>query len=315
VRAVSNPAELSTAATSGEVRDDDAFAPKDMRLRGVRVTYFDTGEPARLDTGGPARLDVGGSRAPAVMMLHALGANRARWIPLARALAAKHRVIALDFPGFGDSEHPPTSAGDWTYERLAEVALDLVSALSLGRVALVGHSMGAGAAIVAAADRPEFVERLVLVAPPCTSSRVSIVDRVAGTPIVGRALFRRVLGRTAMHRRSVPKSDWIHASEATWAMLRRAADPATVMARMPRVRTPTLIVWGRDDRVSPCILATRVAREIGGARVEILDCGHAPEVERPDAFAAVVGAFLASMSRDADRPKPSRSPRGRLRRR
>ena len=297
---MSNPADLRSADEPERATPrDDAFAAKDMRLRGVRVTYFDVGE----------------ARAPAVVMLHALGANRARWVPLANALRARHRVIGLDFPGFGDSEHPATNAGDWTYERLAEVALDLVSALSLGRVALVGHSMGAGAAIVAAADRPEFVERLVLVAPPCAPARVSIVDRVAGTPIVGRALFRRLVGRAAMRRRSVAQTDWIHASEATWAMLRRAADPATLMARLPRVRTPTLIVWGRDDRVAPYALGARIAREIAGARVEILECGHAPEVERPEAFAAVVGAFLSAMPRDADRPKPKGSPRGRHRRR
>ena len=237
-------------------------------------------------------------------MLHALGADRRRWHGLGHALADRHRVIALDFPGFGASDRAGGRRPLPTYESLAETILDLVAALDLGRVTLIGHSMGAGAAIVVAADRPEFVERLVLIAAPLQHGAIGLVDRLAIAPVVGGAMFRHLVGRAVMRRRGVASMDWTDASDACWAMLRHSADSSVLKARLSRVRAPTLVVWGRQDRVAPCGVGTRLAREIPGARLEILDCGHAPEIERPAAFTGLIESFLASTARS----KPGRCP-------
>ena len=284
------PSRPSSPPTSSH--DVDDFTPRDLRLRGVRVTYFDLGPAA----------------APAVIMLHGLALSRMQWAPLARALAPQHRVIALDFPGFGDSEHPRSSGYSYSYEGLAETVVDLVAALDLGRVSLVGHAMGAGVAIVAAADRPEFVARLVLVAAPCYRTPRPLGQRLVEVPLLGAALFERVLGRAAVRPHVIdaqsaggPRIHHGNTTRATFAMLRRAGSPSTLEARLPRVRTPTLVVWGRDDRVSPSTHGSRLAREIQGARLEILECGHAPEAECPRQFASIVSEFLA------DEPAPTSS--------
>ena len=286
-----------SAPVRGAAEDDagddgsiDDLAPLDVRLRGVRVTYFDAGP----------------RDAPAVVMLHALGADRRRWHGLARALLDRHRVIALDFPGFGASERADHRRPPPTYESLAETVLDLVAALDLGRVTLIGHSMGAGAALVAAADRPEFVERLVLVAAPLHRGAIGLVDRLATAPVVGGAMFRHLVGGAAMRRRGVAAVDWADAADATWSMLRRSIESSVLEARLSRVRAPTLLVWGRDDRVAPSAIGARLAREIRGARLEILECGHAPEVERPAAFIALIEGFLAATVRTTPTPAPTR---------
>jgi pimeloyl-ACP methyl ester carboxylesterase len=265
-------------------RDVDELAPHDLRLRGVRVTYF----------------DVGAEGAQAVVLLHGLGLSRMQWASTVRSLAAHRRVIALDFPGFGDSEAPPASRYSYTYEGLAETVVDLVAALGLGRVSLVGHGMGAGVAIVIAADRPEFVDRLVLVAAPCYRTPRPLGQRLVEVPLLGPVLFERILGSTVVRphvidaeRAGGPRIDHGSPTSATFAMLRRTSAPATLEARLPRVRTPTLVVWGRDDRISPWTHGSRLAREINGTRLEILECGHAPEAERPRQFGALVTEFLA----------------------
>ena len=273
-------------AAAARVVEGDELATHDMLLRGVRVTYFDEGP----------------EDAPPVLLLHGLGESRRQWLSLACALLARHRVIALDFPGFGDSETP--SRARWSYESLAETALDLLAALRLGRVAIVGHSMGAGVAIVAAADRPEFVERLVLVSAPCYRAPRALAERLVTLPLVGASIFKRLLGNVALMHRSPSATP----GEAAFAMMRRDVDPSTLEARLPRVRASTLVVWGRDDRVHPSAHGLRLSRELNGARLEILECGHMPAAERSSSFNALVAEFLAEPPRPRLEPpaKPTR---------
>ncbi len=69
-------------------------------------------------------------------------------------------------------------------------------------------------------------------------------------------------------------------------------DTRPVVARIGRVRAPTLIVWGRDDKIFPVANANRLARDIAGARLEILETGHSPHEERPAEFVQKVLEFL-----------------------
>jgi pimeloyl-ACP methyl ester carboxylesterase len=260
---------------------DDVVTPFDVQLRGRRVRYIE---------GGPRD-------APAVVMLHGVGRDLGQWTPLARALARARRVVALDLPGFGVSE-PMRGATRW--EEFAETVLDLVALLDLGRVTLVGHSLGAAIAIVAAADRPEFVERLVLVAPSCYRAPRALDERLSAAPIIGPTLLRRFFG-PAVLRRHVGLD--AKATPLAWSVIDALSSPSTIEARVPRVRAPSLVIWGRDDRVSPWMHGTRLARELGSARLEILDCAHFPEEERPHIFEGLVSEFVGIRTRNAPRSR------------
>jgi len=275
--------------------ENGELVTREILLRGMRVAYFDEGD------GG----------AQTILLLHGLGRSRLQWVPLLRSLSRTQRVIALDFPGFGSSDGPSSSRYRYSFETLAETTFDLIAALGLGRVAVVGHAMGAGVALVAAADRPEFVGRLVLVTPPCFPSTRPLSERLVLMPWIGPPLFRSPLGGSTLRRHGASSSS-SSSNDATYLMLRRAADPSTLEARVTRVRCPTLVVWGRDDEVSPWTHGTRLAREIGGARLEILECGHDPVAERPAAFEALLSEFLVE---DAALPRDTRvakvtSPKG-----
>ena len=69
-------------------------------------------------------------------------------------------------------------------------------------------------------------------------------------------------------------------------------DTRTVVARLGRVRAPTLVVWGRQDAIFPVANAQRLAREIADARLEVMDTGHSPAEEKPDDFVHTVTQFL-----------------------
>lgn len=263
---------------------EEALTPYDVQLRGRRVRYVE-----------------GGARsAPAVVLLHGIGRDHAQWTPLATSLARHRRVVALDLPGFGVSD-PIRGAVRW--EELADTVLDLIACLELGRVTLIGHSMGAAISIVAAADRPEFVERLVLVAPSCYGATRSLEDRLMAAPIVGPTVFRRVVGPTVL-RRHVGYDG--RPSAQCWTMIDATAAPSTIEARVPRVRAPSLVIWGRDDHVVPWTHGTRLARELGAARLEILDCAHFPEEERPAVVDALIRDFLGLTTRGQRTPGATR---------
>ncbi|MGZ3475334.1 MAG: alpha/beta fold hydrolase, partial [Polyangiales bacterium] len=243
-----------------------------LELRGTRVRYLD-----------------GGARdAPAVLFLHGAGRDHTQWTELAHALAETRRVIVPDLPGFGASGLVDgRSLTSW--EALAEVAIDLVACLELGRVAVIGQGTGAAVALVAAADRPEFVERLVLSAPPVYRAAQPFAERLLDLPVLGPTIVRRVVGSSVLRRHVGP---FAVGSSATWALLEGARRPATIEARLPRVRAGALVLWGREDGILPWTHGTRLARELSGARLEILDCGHFPAEERPQQVESLVRAFL-----------------------
>lgn len=250
---------------------DRASAEGGTRL-GCRVRYVE---------GGPRD-------APAVVLLHGLGRDHEQWRALASALSSVRRVVALDLPGFGASE---PLRGPTTWEALAESVLDVIAGLEVGRATWIGHSIGAAAAIVAAADRPEFVERLVLVSPVCYRVPLPFDERALRTPVLGRSLGRRLLGRRVLARH-VGGETRPASLPLTFRMLEESTAPSTIEARIPRVRAPALVVWGREDEVSPWTHGTRLSRELGSARLEILDCGHFPEAERPAHLQSLVFDFL-----------------------
>ncbi len=68
-------------------------------------------------------------------------------------------------------------------------------------------------------------------------------------------------------------------------------DTRAVVARVTRIRRPTLVTWGREDRIFPAHQALRLVREVPDARLELFDAGHAPHAERPRDFALVVRQF------------------------
>jgi pimeloyl-ACP methyl ester carboxylesterase len=83
------------------------------------------------------------------------------------------------------------------------------------------------------------------------------------------------------------------AREAAYATLYGMLDTRPLTASVPRVKAPTLVAWGRASRASPVEHGRKLARELGGARFEVFDCGPSPAEEVPEAFAGAVMSFLA----------------------
>lgn len=266
---------------------------RDVRVGGVRLRVVEAGE------GAP------------VLLLHGVFHDHTVWDSVMEELSSEFRVIAPDLPGFGASEKPLAKRFSYEIDRFAESVVDLYGALDLGPTALIGHALGGAVALAIAAQRPELVSRLMLVDAQCHSGPTDWPLRVALIPVVGALLFKQLLGRTAFRafyrdrmlgpnaRVSTARIDHYFdefnvppGRDSALATLRATRDGRALVARTTRVRVPTLVAWGRHDRICPAGLGQRLAREIPQAGFELLDAGHCPHEEHPAALAATARRFL-----------------------
>jgi len=283
------------AATSG------ATEPGRLRFRsvatsGARLSLLEAG------TGQP------------VLAIHGLGGTKGSFLPTVAALAPRFRVIAVDLPGFGDSDKPIGAPYDARY--FADACIDLVDALELDRVDLIGNSLGGRIALEIGLRHPSRVGRLALLAPSLAwrRSRPWVPVLRLTRPELGLVqLAPRPVVEAIVHR-LIPSADdgWTAAGvdEFLRAYLTPAGRAAFYAAarhiyleqphgdlgfwpRLQTLQADALFVWGRRDRLVPIAFARHVADALPDARHLELDCGHVPQVERPRETHAAVAAFLA----------------------
>jgi pimeloyl-ACP methyl ester carboxylesterase len=225
--------------------------------------------------------------------------------------AAGFDVIALDLPGHGESDRPR----DYPYgiPGFSDTVVGVMDALGIERAPLVGHSMGGAVALWTAARHPERASDLVVIDSACYPVEIPLDVRVALTPYVGRYIFKGVFGKRDIRRyfknrvyrdptlATEELIDYVYermfrpgGQEAAHATLVALSNLSAVQASVRAVRTPTLVVWGEDDRVISLADGKRLVAEIPGARLEVIPaCGHAPNEERPRELIEKLTAFLA----------------------
>jgi pimeloyl-ACP methyl ester carboxylesterase len=251
---------------------------------------------------------------PPVLALHGLGGTKGSFLPTVNALSNRYRVIAFDLPGFGDSDKPIGAAYDARF--FADVCIDLLDALELDRVHLVGNSLGGRIALEVALRRPERVNRLTLLAP-------SLAWRRARQWVPLLRLTRPEFGLVQLApravvdgivRRLIPGANdgWMAAGvdEFLRAYLTSAGRAAFYAAarhiyleepdgrdgfwpRLATLQANALFIWGRRDRLVPIAFERHVAEVLPQARHLELDCGHVPQVERAAETHDAISAFLS----------------------
>ncbi|MBT9557746.1 MAG: alpha/beta fold hydrolase [Myxococcales bacterium] len=230
---------------------------------------------------------------PAVVLIHGFASALDAWDTVVPALESHHRVIRLDLKGFGWSDRPE---GDYSPDAQAQLVLGVMDQLGVSSAAVVGHSWGASVALALALRAPERVSRLALYDAWAYSEQLPTFFWWARADGFGDALFwlfyeQRTEDRMAMafHDPRFVTQELIDAVDAALerpgtlaASLAAARDQRyeEVQHRYRTIVTPTLLVWGREDLVSPLWVGERLARELPNARlVSYGDCGHFPMIE------------------------------------
>jgi len=238
-----------------------------------------------------------GSGSP-LLFLHG-GGGAGTWLPFMARLAETFDVIVPEHPGFGESETPP-----WldTVSDLANFYLDFLKQLDLDGVHLVGQSLGGWIAAELAVRNTSRLASLTLASAagihvkdiPQVDTFLSsdeqrirdlFHDQKLADAVLARALRPEVEDVALRNRMTTAKLVWQP----------RSHDPH-LQKWLHRIDVPTLLIWGEHDRLFPKDYAFAYQRLIPGSKVVIIpDCGHLPEVEKADVFAAELESFIGAM--------------------
>jgi pimeloyl-ACP methyl ester carboxylesterase len=281
------------AATSGDTR------PGRLRFESVRASV------ARVST-------MSAGRGKTVLCLPGLGGTKASFLTTVAALADSYRVVAIDLPGFGESDKPIAAPYDAPW--FARTVVSLLDALEIKRAHLVGNSMGGRVAIEAGFVEPQRVGGIVLLSPALAwlrDRRWAPVVRalrpelgllqLAPRPIV-EGVVRRLLGRADgwaaagvdefLRSYLTPRGRAAFYAAARNIYLDEPHGERGFWTRLASLSPDAMFVWGRQDTLVPVAFRRHVERTLPSARHVELDCGHVPQLECPRQTHAAIRDFL-----------------------
>lgn len=259
----------------------------------------------RVDAAGvPVEIAEAGN-GPTLLFLHG-GHPSGRLDPQARfieALAGSLRVIAPTHPGFGTTAAPPQLT---TIDDLAYLYLDLIEALNLRDVILVGASLGGWIAAEMAVKTTERLSRLILIdavgiKPGDRESR-DIADIYAVTDRQLAEIAWADPQKMVRDSKTLPEEELIVMARSREATGRYAWSPymhnPKLKTRLQRIHLPVLVLWGDSDRITTQDYGRAFAGAIPGARFATIEgAGHFPHLEQPNAVARNILDFIAETQR------------------
>lgn len=250
---------------------------------GYKIRYLEEGESDR-----------------SIVLIHGLGGSAERWLKVVPHLSKNHRVIALDMIGFGHSDKP---SEDYTMDFFAKFLSAFIDRLGLNATVLIGTSLGGQIAAHCASANPK-IERLVLVSPSgAMKSATPAIDAYMMAALYPNHLNAKEAFEMMSKSGTVDEftvSDFVKRMTMPNAKLAFISSVLGIRNSilehsLQKIKVPTLLVWGRQDKMIPIVYAEKFRAHIRNcAFLELDDCGHLPHVEMPEIFSQSVLEFLRS---------------------
>ncbi len=245
---------------------------------------------------------------PPVVLVHGFASSLETWDSVRADLGRDHRVLALDLKGFGWTDRP---AGDYSPLAQARLVFELMDQRGIERAAVVGHSWGSSVVLAMALEQPQRVEKIALYDAWVFEEQLPPMFVWARARGLGEALFGMFYRQkadekldTAYFDPSIIDQDYVEGIEAAQ---RRPGTTAAALAavrgqrfaayqeRYARIRQPSLLLWGADDRITLLEDGTRLASVLPNARLQVYPrCGHFPMREATEASTRDLREFLES---------------------
>ena len=272
--------------------------PKDatfLKVAGTRTHYIDAPPKTEEPKG-------------TVVLIHGFGASLTEWAQLIPVLNKEGwRVVALDLRGHGWSGRPNA---DYSIDAQAQLVLALLDELKIARFAVVGHSWGSAVALQIVNRAPARVTRVALYNGMFFNDQQPVVFQWARVPLVGEFIVWAFYHERADERMAFAFYDpEKHVTEdiverlseyiqrpGTLAMTLagiQAIDYEALELVYPSIQQPVLLLWGREDEVTPFAYGERLANMLPNARLKVVPrCGHLPMVEVPTVTSTALVRFL-----------------------
>jgi len=252
---------------------------KKLRHRGVEMMYTVEGE------GAP------------VVLMHGWGCTRDTVKSIADICKKTHTVYNVDFPGFGASTEPVADDAVWGVEEYTRMIERLVEAEDIENPILIGHSFGGRVAIVYASRNQ--VDKVVLVDAAGVKPRRKLkyyfkVYSFKAAKIWLKLIYGKegAAKRIEKLRSKRGSSDYANSTPVMKAVLSKVVNE-DLCHLMPKIKAPTLLIWGKNDTATPLSDAKKMEKLIPDAGlVAFEDCGHYSFLDNPGGFAAVLNSFI-----------------------
>jgi len=240
-------------------------------------------------------------RGSPILLIHGLGGSLESWTNNIESFSTRHRVIALDLPGFGLSDKPRI---DYTIDFYVNFLKKFFKKLKIKRPFLIGSSLGGHIVVELSIRNPKLVDKVVLVSPAGSLPKsfkgtsalkryikivgaksaleageiLSSIDNSMVTHAYAEALYKRI---------SLPGAKYAFISA-----LKGSAKAARYNSKLEKINAKMLLIWGKNDRIIP-VKFIHTFIEHGDSRIIIFEnCGHRPHVEKPKLFNKAVKDFL-----------------------
>jgi len=258
-------------------------ADKTITVFGEAIHYFDMGS------------------GPVVVLLHGLGSRKEDWLPVLEPMAQKYRLLVPDQIGFGRSDKPLL---DYSIQTYVDFLNEFLRQLKVEKASLVGESLGGWIAGLYAAEIGGGahlipVEKLVLVDAAGLKQEKPIPDLNPSSLAAMRGMMEAVFYDTSWLNEDALRKVFTDKLAAKDGFTVRSilSNPALGAERLDErlgsIKVPTLVTWGRQDKLLPIGSGERYTAGIAGAKLVSFDkCGHVPAIEKTEEFLAAVTAFL-----------------------
>jgi pimeloyl-ACP methyl ester carboxylesterase len=258
-------------------------ADKTIAVFGQSIHYFDLGS------------------GPVVVLLHGLGSRKEDWLPVLEPMAQKYRLLVPDQIGFGKSEKPLL---DYSIQTYVDFLNEFLRQLKVEKASLVGESLGGWIAGLYAAEIGDGahlipVEKLVLVDAGGLKQDQPLPDLNPSSLAAMRGLMEAVfydtswLNEDALRKIFTDKLAVKDGYTVRSILSNPSRETQRLDGRLGSIKAPTLVVWGKQDKLLPIASGERYAAGIAGAKVVSFDkCGHVPPIEKTEEFLAAVMPFL-----------------------
>jgi len=258
-------------------------ADKTITVFGEAIHYFDMGS------------------GPVVVLLHGLGSRKEDWLPVLEPMAQKFRLLVPDQIGFGRSDKPLL---DYSIQTYVDFLNEFLRQLKVEKASLVGESLGgwiAGLYVAEIGGGAHLipVERLVLVDAAGLKQDKPIPDLNPSSLAAMRGLMEAVFYDTSWLNEDALRKIFTDklAAHDGYTVRSLLGNPALgterLDDRLASIKVPTLVAWGKQDKLLPIGAGERYAAGIAGAKlVSFEKCGHVPPIEKTEEFVTAVAAFL-----------------------
>ena len=238
---------------------------------------------------------------PVVVLLHGLGSRKDDWLPVLEPMAQKYRLLVPDQIGFGRSDKPLL---DYSVQTWVDFLNEFLRQLKVEKASLVGESLGGWIAALYVAELGGGahlipVEKLVLVDAAGLKQEQPIPDLNPSSLAAMRGVMEAVFYDTSWVNEDALRKIFtdklaVHDGYTVRSFLANPKrDKERLDERLGSIKAPTLVVWGKQDKLLPIASGERYAAGIAGAKmVSFEKCGHVPAVEKTEEFLAAVVPFL-----------------------